>query len=65
MTQDSGLLALVVIIYILAFIMAYTVGANDAANSLASSYGTRAAKLWVLLIGGALFEWVGAYWCSG
>jgi inorganic phosphate transporter, PiT family len=65
MASDSGEFALVVIIHILAVIMSYTVGANDAANSLATSYGSGAAPVWVLLIGGAIFEWVGSFWCSG
>jgi PiT family inorganic phosphate transporter len=56
---------LVVIIYILSFALSYAIGANDAANALATSYGSEAAPLLFLLIGGAIFEFIGAFWCSG
>jgi PiT family inorganic phosphate transporter len=56
---------LVVIVYFLSFGMGFSIGANDAANALATSYGSEAAPLYVLLILGAFFEWVGAFFCSG
>jgi len=51
-------------IVVLSFAMSYSIGANDAANALGTSYGSNAAKLWLLLILGAIFELVGAVWCS-
>jgi phosphate/sulfate permease len=53
------------IIVILSFAMSYSIGANDAANALGTSYGSNAARLWVLLILGSIFELIGAVWCSG
>lgn len=44
--------------------MSYSIGANDAANALGTSYGAEAATLWVLLVLGAVFEMIGAVWCS-
>jgi PiT family inorganic phosphate transporter len=44
--------------------MSYSIGANDAANALGTSYGSNAAKLWMLLVLGAIFELVGAVYCS-
>lgn len=52
------------VIMLLSFAMSYSIGANDAANALGTSYGSNAAPLWVLLILGAIFEFVGAVWCS-
>lgn len=57
--------ALVVSVYLLSLGMGFSIGANDAANALATSYGSDAAPLLVLLIGGAIFEWIGAFYCSG
>lgn len=57
--------AYVIVVYILSFGMSFAVGANDAANGLATSYGSGAASVWVLLIGGAIFEFIGAFFCSG
>ena len=51
-------------ILVLSFAMSYAIGANDAANALGTSYGSNAARLWLLLILGAIFELVGAVWCS-
>ena len=51
-------------ILVLSFAMSYSIGANDAANALGTSYGSNAAHIWVLLILGAIFELVGAVWCS-
>ena len=51
-------------ILVLSFVMSYAMGANDAANALGTSYGSNAAHLWLLLILGAIFELVGAVWCS-
>jgi len=62
---EKGEITLLVFLYIFSFVMSYTVGANDAANSLATSYGSGAAPLYVLLVGGAICEWVGAFWGSG
>jgi phosphate/sulfate permease len=56
---------IVIVIYILSFAMSYAVGANDAANALATSYGSGAAPLMLLLILGAFFEFFGAFFCSG
>jgi PiT family inorganic phosphate transporter len=52
-------------IIILSGLMSFSIGANDAANALATSYGSKAAKLWLLLALGATFEFVGAVFCSG
>jgi len=57
--------AYVVIVYIFSFALSFAVGANDAANGLATSFGSGAASIWVLLIGGAFFEFIGAFFCSG
>lgn len=51
-------------IIILSTAMSYSIGANDAANALGTSYGSNAAKLWMLLALGAVFEFVGAVFCS-
>ena len=56
---------LVIVIYVLSFLMSYAIGANDAANALATSYGSGAAPLLLLLILGAIFEFIGAFFCSG
>ena len=45
--------------------MSYAIGANDAANALATSYGSKACPLIALLLMGAVFEFIGAFWCSG
>jgi len=45
--------------------MSYAIGANDAANALATSYGSKACPLLPLLILGSIFEFIGAFWCSG
>jgi PiT family inorganic phosphate transporter len=55
----------VIIIAILAFLMSFSIGANDAANALATSYGSKALKLIWLVILGSIFEFIGAYFCSG
>lgn len=52
------------IIVVISAAMSYSIGANDAANALGTSYGANAAKLWILLGLGAIFELVGAVWCS-
>jgi inorganic phosphate transporter, PiT family len=51
-------------IVVLSGAMSYSIGANDAANALGTSYGSNAARLWILLGLGAIFEFVGAVWCS-
>ena len=51
-------------ILVLSFAMSYSIGANDAANALGTSYGSNAAKLWLLLCLGAMFELFGAVYCS-
>jgi inorganic phosphate transporter, PiT family len=51
-------------IVVLSGAMSYSIGANDAANALGTSYGSNAAKLWILLGLGAIFEFIGAVWCS-
>ena len=51
-------------IAIMACLMSFSIGANDAANALGTSYGSNAAKLWVLLTIGAICEFVGAVFCS-
>ena len=55
----------VIAIGILSFLMAFSIGANDAANALATSYGSNALKLVWLVFLGSLFEFIGAYFCSG
>ena len=55
----------VIAIAILAFLMAFSIGANDAANALATSYGSNALGLLWLVLLGSLFEFIGAFWCSG
>ena len=55
----------VVAIGILSFLMSFSIGANDAANALATSYGSNALSLLYLVILGSIFEFIGAYWCSG
>lgn len=62
MTNLSGY---VIAIGILSFLMSFAIGANDAANALATSYGSNALRLLWLVILGAVFEFIGAYWCSG
>jgi len=49
----------------LSFLISFAIGANDAANALATSYGSKALKLIYLIILGAIFEFIGAFWCSG
>lgn len=49
---------------VLSFAMSFSIGSNDAANALGTSYGSNAFKLWILLILGAIFEFVGAVFCS-
>ena len=56
---------IVVAIAVLSFFMSFSIGANDAANALATSYGSNALRLLYLVILGAIFEFIGAYWCSG
>ena len=55
----------VIAIGVLSFLMSFSIGANDAANALATSYGSNALKLIWLVILGAIFEFIGAYFCSG
>lgn len=55
----------IIAVAIISFLMSYSMGANDAANALATSYGSKAAPILLLLILGAIFEFVGAFWCSG
>jgi PiT family inorganic phosphate transporter len=55
----------VIAIFVISFLMSFAIGANDAANALATSYGSKAAPLKLLLILGAIFEFIGAFWCSG
>ena len=50
---------------ILSFLLSFSIGANDAANALATSYGSNALSLLWLVILGSIFEFIGAYWCSG
>jgi inorganic phosphate transporter, PiT family len=57
--------AYVILVYILSFGVSFSLGANGGANVLAPSYGSGAANIWLLLIGGALFEFIGAYFMSG
>ena len=56
---------LIIAIAILSFLMSFSIGANDAANALATSYGSNALPLLYLVILGSLFEFIGAYYCSG
>ena len=46
------------------FLMSFSIGANDAANALATSYGSNALRLPLLLIGGSIFEFIGAMFFS-
>jgi phosphate/sulfate permease len=55
----------IIAIGILSFFISFAIGANDAANALATSYGSKALKLRYLVLFGAIFEFIGAYWCSG
>lgn len=55
----------VIAIGILSFLMSFSIGANDAANALATSYGSNALRLLWLVILGSIFEFIGAFWCSG
>ena len=52
--------AVLVSIVLAAFLNSFAIGANDAANALATSHGSKAAKLKYLLILGAIFEFLGA-----
>ena len=52
-------------IALLSFLMSFSIGANDAANALASSYGSGALKLLWLVLLGSVFEFLGAFFCSG
>ena len=49
---------------VLSFAMSFSIGANDAANALGTSYGSNAANLWILFALGAIFEFIGAVFCS-
>ena len=55
----------VIAIGIISFLLSFAIGANDAANALATSYGSGALTLTKLVIIGSLFEFVGAFFCSG
>lgn len=55
----------VIAIAVLSFFMSFSIGANDAANALATSYGSNALRLLYLVILGSIFEFIGAFWCSG
>ena len=55
----------VIAIGVLSFLMSFSIGANDAANALATSYGSNALKLLYLVLLGSLFEFIGAFFCSG
>ena len=55
----------VIAIGVLSFLMAFSIGANDAANALATSYGSNALSLIWLVLLGSVFEFIGAYFCSG
>ena len=57
--------AYLVSIGILSFCMSFAIGSNDAANALATSYGSNALRLIWLVILGSIFEFIGAFWCSG
>ena len=56
---------IVIAIAVLSFLMSFSIGANDAANALATSYGSNALRLLYLVILGSIFEFIGAFWCSG
>lgn len=56
---------IVIAIAVLSFFMSFSIGANDAANALATSYGSNALRLLYLVILGSIFEFIGAFWCSG
>jgi len=58
------MIVVVIAIYILSFLMAFSVGANDAANSLGTLYGSNALRLVYIVAIGAIFEFIGAVWCS-
>ena len=55
----------IIAVGILSFFMSFAIGANDAANALATSYGSKALKLWQIVVLGAIFEFIGAFFCSG
>ena len=55
----------IIAVGILSFLMSFAIGANDAANALATSYGSKALKLWQIVVLGAIFEFIGAFFCSG
>jgi PiT family inorganic phosphate transporter len=55
----------IVALVTLSFLMSFSIGSNDAANALATSYGSKAAPLIYLLLAGAVFEFLGSYYCSG
>ena len=57
--------AYIIAVGILSFFMSFAIGANDAANALATSYGSKALKLWQIVVLGAIFEFIGAFFCSG
>ena len=59
------LLGYIVLTGILSFLMSFSIGANDAANALATSYGSNALGLLWLVLCGSVFEFIGAYFCSG
>ena len=50
---------------IISGLVAFSIGANDAADSLGTSYGSKAAPIYVLILLGSCCEFVGAFWCSG
>ena len=62
---DMDLLAYIILVGILSFLMSFSIGANDAANALATSYGSNALGLLWLVLLGSVFEFIGAFWCSG
>jgi phosphate/sulfate permease len=49
----------------ISFFMTFSIGSNDASNALFSSYGSNAFKLNMILTAGAIFVFLGAYYCSG
>ena len=53
-----------ILVVLLSFLMSFSIGANDAANALATSYGSNALTLTKLVILGAIFEFIGAFFCS-
>jgi len=55
---------MILAIGVLSFCMSFSIGANDAANALATSYGSKAASLILLVSLGAVFEFIGAFFCS-